>query len=97
MTVDAPPGSPYHRLARTAAHRWWRPLAGTAAVIAGWVLLALLLFGVLAGAALGFAVIAAALPVVVLVARWVQRRPGGLATRTAADVAAPDVAVLVPA
>ncbi|MCW2915571.1 MAG: family intrarane metalloprotease [Actinomycetia bacterium] len=27
--VAAPPGTPYHRLARTALHRWWRPLVGT--------------------------------------------------------------------
>jgi membrane protease YdiL (CAAX protease family) len=25
----APPGTPYHRLARNAVHRWWRPLVGT--------------------------------------------------------------------
>ncbi|TCN35808.1 membrane protease YdiL (CAAX protease family) [Kribbella orskensis] len=28
--VAAPPGTAFHRLARTAKHRWWRPLAGTA-------------------------------------------------------------------
>jgi membrane protease YdiL (CAAX protease family) len=27
--VPAPPGTPFHRLARTPLHRWWRPLAGT--------------------------------------------------------------------
>jgi membrane protease YdiL (CAAX protease family) len=28
--VAAPPGTAFHRLARTAKHRWWRPLVGTA-------------------------------------------------------------------
>jgi hypothetical protein len=27
------PGSPFHRLARTATHRWWRPIAGTVALV----------------------------------------------------------------
>ncbi|MGW0503487.1 CPBP family intramembrane glutamic endopeptidase [Micromonospora sp. NPDC003241] len=35
----APAGTPYHRLARTSAHRWWRPLVGTLLVlVAGLVL-----------------------------------------------------------
>jgi membrane protease YdiL (CAAX protease family) len=29
MLMSPPPGTPYHRLARTAAHRWWRPVLGT--------------------------------------------------------------------
>ncbi|WP_327011356.1 CPBP family intramembrane metalloprotease [Dactylosporangium sp. NBC_01737] len=29
MTVTNAPGVPFHRLARTATHRWWRPVAGT--------------------------------------------------------------------
>ncbi|GAA2420225.1 hypothetical protein GCM10010191_34320 [Actinomadura vinacea] len=33
--VPTPPGSPYHRMARTAAHRWWRPWAGTLAILFG--------------------------------------------------------------
>lgn len=33
MTVDVPPGRPYHQLARNAAHRWWRPLVGTGGII----------------------------------------------------------------
>ncbi|TDB90475.1 CPBP family intramembrane metalloprotease [Actinomadura sp. KC216] len=33
-TVDAPKGAPFHRLARTEAHRWWRPLVGTLAIVA---------------------------------------------------------------
>lgn len=28
-TAQPPPGMRYHQLARTPAHRWWRPLAGT--------------------------------------------------------------------
>ncbi|TMR30059.1 CPBP family intramembrane glutamic endopeptidase [Actinomadura geliboluensis] len=32
--VDAPKGAPFHRLARTEAHRWWRPLVGTLAIVA---------------------------------------------------------------
>ncbi|MFD0683148.1 CPBP family intramembrane glutamic endopeptidase [Actinomadura fibrosa] len=32
--MPAPPGTPFHRMARTAAHRWWRPLVGTIAVAA---------------------------------------------------------------
>jgi membrane protease YdiL (CAAX protease family) len=27
--VAAPPGTPFHQLARTPLHRWWRPLLGT--------------------------------------------------------------------
>jgi membrane protease YdiL (CAAX protease family) len=33
MTSPPPPGTPYHRLARTDRHRWWRPVVGTVAVI----------------------------------------------------------------
>lgn len=32
-TVEIPPERPYHQLARNEAHRWWRPLAGTAGII----------------------------------------------------------------
>lgn len=99
MITTAPPGTPYHRLARTDAHRWWRPLAGTAEVLLAWVLLGLvLLFGSLAvsfavdlpkgadgfptlpplaDAAVMLLAIAAALPAVLLGARWLQRRPAG--------------------
>ncbi|MDG4833740.1 type II CAAX endopeptidase family protein [Solwaraspora sp. WMMD1047] len=31
----AEPGTPYHRLGRTAGHRWWQPLVGTAVVLGG--------------------------------------------------------------
>jgi membrane protease YdiL (CAAX protease family) len=27
--IQAPPSTPYHRLARTAKHAWWRPIVGT--------------------------------------------------------------------
>jgi membrane protease YdiL (CAAX protease family) len=29
MLISVPPGTPYHRLARTGAHRWWRTVLGT--------------------------------------------------------------------
>ena len=51
MLNAAPPLSPYHRLGRTAAHRWWRPVAGTALVVAGTVVLILISFGLTALAA----------------------------------------------
>jgi membrane protease YdiL (CAAX protease family) len=51
MPTAAPPLSPYHRLGRTAAHRWWRPVAGTALVIAGSFVLILLGLGIAALAA----------------------------------------------
>ncbi|WFE28415.1 type II CAAX endopeptidase family protein [Solwaraspora sp. WMMD791] len=31
--IPAPAGTPYHRLAATDAHRWWRPLLGTGTVL----------------------------------------------------------------
>ncbi|TYB46690.1 CPBP family intramembrane glutamic endopeptidase [Actinomadura chibensis] len=40
-TEDAPSGTPFHRLARTPLHRWWRPLAGSLAIVAGGMALAL--------------------------------------------------------
>jgi membrane protease YdiL (CAAX protease family) len=51
MLNAVPPLSPYHRLGRTAAHRWWRPVAGTALVVAGSVVLILLGLGLTALAA----------------------------------------------
>jgi len=30
--VETPEGTPYHQMARTAVQRWWRPVAGTAAI-----------------------------------------------------------------
>lgn len=49
-------GAPYHLLARTTAHRWWRPLVGVLLLAALSVLFAVLLYG----AALGLAVLAGA-------------------------------------
>jgi uncharacterized protein len=31
--VEAPPGTPYHQLARTPVQRWWRPIVGTGAIL----------------------------------------------------------------
>lgn len=33
-TAEAPPGTPYYRMTRTAAQRWWQAIAGTAAILA---------------------------------------------------------------
>ena len=99
MLISPPAGTPYHRLARTAAHRWWRPPLGTLFVIAvvffaicamvgvtdvagGLIGLpvdedGLRDFGALGGLALDMALIALLLPVTMLAARWVQRRPAG--------------------
>jgi membrane protease YdiL (CAAX protease family) len=41
QAAAVPSGTPYHRLARTSAHRWWRPVVGT--------LLMLIVWGTLAG------------------------------------------------
>src|SRR6185295_16759781 len=54
--IPAPPGTPYHRLARTPKHRWWRPIVGTlflasgaffltAAVLVGWEIVHTLIAG----------------------------------------------------
>jgi membrane protease YdiL (CAAX protease family) len=93
-----PPGTPYHRLARTPAHRWWRAPLGTTFVLTASGILGnlLALLGTIAVAAAtgnldqdGFeptgpaevaytlVVIACALPVVLLAARWIQRRRAG--------------------
>ncbi|MFY1669332.1 CPBP family intramembrane glutamic endopeptidase [Plantactinospora sp. WMMB334] len=99
MTTPPPSGTPYHRLARTDRHRWWRPLLGSLLVLGGTLVVLCLLAGVgtaiaaLAGRPVGpdgvpalgtlgelaltLAMIAAALPFVLLAARWVQARPAG--------------------
>jgi membrane protease YdiL (CAAX protease family) len=99
MLISAPPLSPYHRLARTTVHRWWRPVVGTVfIVVCGAVLVmfgfltvtvaaevagrpdnadGLPSFGDLADLALIFLMIAVLLPLILLAARWVQRRPAG--------------------
>ena len=33
--IPAPPGTPFHRLARTPKHAWWRPIVGTLFLAAG--------------------------------------------------------------
>ncbi|GAA0237829.1 hypothetical protein GCM10009527_037990 [Actinomadura nitritigenes] len=40
-TAAPPPGTPFHRMARTPLHRWWRPLAGSAAIVAAGMALAI--------------------------------------------------------
>jgi membrane protease YdiL (CAAX protease family) len=40
MLIPPPPGTAYHRLARTANHRWWRTLLGTVfLVVSGFVVM----------------------------------------------------------
>ncbi|GGO17439.1 CPBP family intramembrane glutamic endopeptidase [Microbispora bryophytorum] len=39
--VPPPTGTRYDRLARTASHRWWRPILGTAAIIAVFLVLSI--------------------------------------------------------
>jgi len=51
MLISAPPLTPYHRLARTAAHRWWRPIAGTVFIAVFGAVLGLLGFLVSTAAA----------------------------------------------
>jgi uncharacterized protein len=90
---------PYHRLARTPAHRWWRTLLGTLFIAVGGAALAIAVmltltaaaalagrpenadglpgFGDRGDLALTFLMVAALLPVTLLAARWIQRRPAG--------------------
>ncbi|XVU29563.1 lysostaphin resistance A-like protein [Actinoplanes sp. CA-054009] len=46
MVIAPAPSTPYHRLARTPAFRWWQPVLGTLFIVAGGVVVAL--FGLLA-------------------------------------------------
>ncbi|GAB2577503.1 hypothetical protein Aab01nite_11610 [Paractinoplanes abujensis] len=93
------PTTPYHRLARTTDHRWWRPVLGTLFILgatafvmmAGYlvVTVAALIagrpenadglpsFGEHADLAMAFLTIAVLLPLSLLAARWIQRRPAG--------------------
>ncbi|MDQ0363691.1 CPBP family intramembrane glutamic endopeptidase [Catenuloplanes indicus] len=108
-TLDAPRTAaapvPYHRLARTARHRWWRPLAGTLLVTAGALVAALgpyLVAGLVglglgapqdefgwpslgdeADLAVGLAGLGLVIPVVLLAARGVQKRPAGTVSSVA--------------
>src|SRR3954447_11382901 len=106
MITTPAPATPFHRLARTAAHRWWRPVVGTVMVVAAWILTGttLLCLGALGVAAAtgaldttagdmtaggrpdsrpvpqfagGLLFIALVTPVVLLAARWIQKRPSG--------------------
>lgn len=99
MMASPPPGTPYHRLARTDAHRWWRPLVGTVFVFIGGGGLGLALYiaaltaAAIAGGPTGpeglpvlgelpetatlFLSIAVLLPMAMVAARWIQRRPPG--------------------
>jgi len=84
--VAAPVGTPYHRLARTERHRWWRPLTGMLLVLV-LIELGIFLFAVPLVYSLPLAplwaeagtnlLIALAIPVVFFIAWWVQRRPAG--------------------
>jgi membrane protease YdiL (CAAX protease family) len=99
MLISPPPLTPYHRLARTAAHRWWRPVVGVVFVGVGGAAVALAgflavtvaaaiagrpenadgvpSFGARTDLVLAFLTIAVLLPVTLLAARWIQRRPAG--------------------
>ncbi|MFF3665280.1 CPBP family intramembrane glutamic endopeptidase [Microtetraspora malaysiensis] len=46
-TAPPPTGTRYDRLARTALHRWWRPVVGTLAIVAGYLVVSLA-FGLVA-------------------------------------------------
>jgi uncharacterized protein len=108
MMIPPPAGSPYHRLARTAVHRWWRFPVGTVfIVVAGFVTMlgsygvytiaaeisgrpdgpdGVATFGALPDLALGFLAIAALLPMVLLTAGWIQRRPPGTLSSVAGRI-----------
>lgn len=92
MTTTPPaPGTPYHRLARTDRHRWWRPVLGTLAFGGGYffVLVLAACFAVAVGEAVSLdigtlgenalllASLAALTPFALLAAWLVQRRPAG--------------------
>ncbi|MGX6600721.1 CPBP family intramembrane glutamic endopeptidase [Micromonosporaceae bacterium Da 78-11] len=51
MLIAAPPSTAYHRLARTSAHRWWRPIVGTVFVVVCGAVLGLVGFLVVTAAA----------------------------------------------
>ncbi|MDR7275933.1 CPBP family intramembrane glutamic endopeptidase [Catenuloplanes atrovinosus] len=96
---------PYHRLAHTERHRWWRPLVGTLLVLAGAFAAALgpmIVAGIVGlslglpqdeygwpvlgdelDLAVGLLGLGLVIPVVMLVARWTQRRPGGTVSSVA--------------
>lgn len=51
MSTEAAPLSPYHRLARTPAHRWWRTVLGALFIVAAAVVLAVAGFAVVTAVA----------------------------------------------
>jgi membrane protease YdiL (CAAX protease family) len=53
-TRALPAGEPFHRLGRTSAHRWWRPLLGTLALLVGIVVVIIPI--VLGAMAIGYAI-----------------------------------------
>ncbi|MCC5579888.1 CPBP family intramembrane metalloprotease, partial [Microtetraspora sp. AC03309] len=57
--IGPSPGTRYDRLARTALHRWWRPIVGTLAIVAGY-----LVVSVVAGIAAWLVSILAGVPMV---------------------------------
>ncbi|MCY1139333.1 type II CAAX endopeptidase family protein [Actinoplanes sp. Pm04-4] len=76
----------YHRLARTSVHRWWRTVLGTLFILVGGLFLAVFAYaavtltvrlGARADLAVAFLSVAALLPLTLLAARWIQRRPAG--------------------
>ncbi|MBE1488039.1 CPBP family intramembrane glutamic endopeptidase [Plantactinospora soyae] len=46
MMTPPPPGTPYHRLARTERHDWWRPVLGSVLILGGTFMVLCLLTGV---------------------------------------------------
>jgi len=52
MMTHPAPQTPYHRLARTAAHRWWRAPLGTAFILAAGVVLVMFVYAAFTTAAL---------------------------------------------
>ncbi|MFC4069969.1 CPBP family intramembrane glutamic endopeptidase [Actinoplanes subglobosus] len=103
MMISAP-GSPYHRLARTALHRWWRFPLGTVFIVGAafvvmifYVIVAeifgrpggpdgMATLGTLPDLAAGFLSIAVALPLTLLAAQWIQRRPAGTLSSVAGRI-----------
>ncbi|MFI7081665.1 lysostaphin resistance A-like protein [Micromonospora sp. NPDC049903] len=87
---------PYHRLARTDRHRWWRPLLGTVLILVGLPVVLMGGFGAASAVvwlldgpedfldggpevelALTMVTLGLLIPLTLLAARWVQRRPAG--------------------
>ncbi|MFG1995033.1 CPBP family intramembrane glutamic endopeptidase [Actinoplanes sp. NPDC048988] len=99
MVIAPAPATPYHRLARTLAFRWWQPVLGTLFIVVAGVIVAIAgffavtlaaliagrpedadgvpAFGPLPTLAASFLLIAALLPLPLLAARLIQRRPAG--------------------